>query len=184
MYNISKWFFKLTGWTYTGGLPAGCKKAIMIAAPHTSNWDIIYARAAFFLMGIPVRFTIKKEWMKGPIGPIVRLFGGLAIDRNPKGVKKISMTQAMVNLFKSHDELVILITPEGTRGYAPEWRTGFYYAAQGADVPILLGYLDYAKKEAGVGPAVIPDGNIDQQVQEIKNFYRTKTGKFPEQGVK
>ena len=183
MYWLSRFIFWITGWKFKGNVPEEHRKAVMIAAPHTSNWDIMYARAAFYLMRLPVRFTIKKEWIKSPIGPIVNAFGGIPIDRNPQGKMKISMVQAMINLFEERDELIIMVTPEGTRKYQPKWKTGFYRVAEGAGVPIFLGYLDYANKVAGVGPYIIPNGKIDEQIEEIKAFYRTKKGKYPEQGV-
>ncbi|MGK7389437.1 MAG: 1-acyl-sn-glycerol-3-phosphate acyltransferase [Candidatus Cyclobacteriaceae bacterium M2_1C_046] len=181
MYWLSKLFFRLSGWSFKGGVSHS--KAVVIAAPHTSNWDLVYARAAFYLMNVPVRFTIKKEWMKGPLGPLLRILGGIGIDRNKTGKMKRSMVEAMIDLFDEHEELIIMVTPEGTRSYAPKWKTGFYFVAQGAGVPIYLGYLDYANKEAGIGPYIIPTGEVDEQIEEIKDFYRTKKGKFPEKGI-
>ena len=184
MLWLAKLLFWITGWTFKGNVAKKYRKAVMIAAPHTSNWDIVYARAAFYLMGIPVRFTIKKEWMKGPLGALLKALGGVGIDRNKTGKMKVSMVEAMIDLFESREELIILITPEGTRSYAPEWKTGFYYVAQGAGVPIFLGYLDYANKEAGIGPHIFPNGKIEEQIEEIKSFYRTKKGKYPEKGIR
>lgn len=158
MYWLSKLLFRITGWSFKGGVPKEYRKAVMIAAPHTSNWDIMFARAAFYLMRIPVRFTIKKEWMRTPLGPLLRALGGIAVDRNRTGAMKVSMVEAMIDLFKDHDELIILVTPEGTRSYVQEWKSGFYDVALGAGVPVFLGYLDYAKKEAGVGPYIFPNG--------------------------
>ncbi len=153
----------------------------MVAAPHTSNWDLLYARAAFFLMGIPVRFTVKKEWVDNPlVGGLMRSLGALAVDRS----RNNSLVDGMVKLFNEREELIIMITPEGTRKYQPKWRKGFYFVAQGANVPILLGFLDYKNKEAGVGPAVYPTGDYEADLEKIKAYYRTKTGRYPEQGVR
>lgn len=177
--------FKVTGWKTQGGLPKGIHKAVMVAAPHTSNWDFIYARAALFIMRIPVRFTIKKEWLRFPLSLILNPLGALPIDRTPKekGKKKQSTVQVMTNLFKKHDRLIILVTPEGTRKRVDKWKTGFYYVALHADVPIILAYLDYAKKEAGIGPVLQPTGNIEADIEAAKSFYRKVTPKFPEQGI-
>ena len=90
----------------------------------------------------------------------------------------------MVGLFRQYDPLIMLITPEGTRKYQPKWRKGFYYTALEAGVPIALGFLDYGRKEAGVGPLIRPTGDYEKDVEEIKAFYRTKQGRFPEQGVR
>lgn len=156
----------------------------MTAAPHTSNWDIVYTRAAFFLLDLPIKFTIKREWTRFPMGLILKPIGAIPIDREYRNGKKVSMVEAMAKLFDQYEELIVLVTPEGTRQYAPTWKTGFYRVAEQADVPILLGYLDYQKKIAGVGPVLYPTGDIDADVATIKDFYRTITGRHPDQGVR
>lgn len=152
----------------------------MIAAPHTSNWDFLFARCAFYLMDVDLRFTIKKEAMVGPLGWLLHKMGALPVDRS----KNNSLVSAMVEILNKSDRMVIMITPEGTRKYQPRWRKGFYHTAVEAKVPIILGYLDYPNKEAGVGPIFYPTGNLEADIEEIKAFYRTKKGKYPEQGVR
>jgi 1-acyl-sn-glycerol-3-phosphate acyltransferase len=177
----------LTGWKKVGQYPDNTPKSVMIAAPHTSNWDFFYARAAFFLLRIPVKTTIKKEAMFFPMNLILKSFGVIPVDRNKKvgGLsKKNSMVDAMIQLFDERDELVIMITPEGTRKYVPRWKTGFYHVAKRANVPIILGYLDYKKKHAGIGPVIYPGEDIDQDLKTIMDFYRGVSGKYPEQGVR
>ena len=156
----------------------------MSAAPHTSNWDIVYTLAVFRLLELPLKFTIKKEWMRFPFGLILRPFGALPIDREYPNGKKVSMVQTMIELFNQYDELIVLVTPEGTRQYAPEWKTGFYRVAEGAHVPILLGFLDYKEKRAGIGPVIYPTGDMEADIAAMKDFYRTITGRHPEQGVR
>jgi 1-acyl-sn-glycerol-3-phosphate acyltransferase len=178
--------FKITGWKISGTYPQGLKKCVMIAAPHTSNWDLLFARAAFFILEVPVRYTIKKEIMKFPLGNILAALGAIPIDRSKKNKvgKKNSVVEAMIDLYNERDRLVIMITPEGTRKYAPKWKTGFYHIAVGANVPIVLGFLDYKRKLAGIGPTVYPTGNLEEDIEKIKEFYRGITAKYPEQGVK
>lgn len=179
--STARLLFAVTGWKLASRMPPGVTHAVMIAAPHTSNWDLIFARGAFYLMDVPVRFTVKKEWVDHwLLGGLVRSVGALAVDRS----KNNSLVDAMVNLFRTHEHLVLLITPEGTRKYQPKWRKGFYYTALEAHVPIALGYLDYARKEAGVGPIFTPTGDYEKDLEEIKAFYRTKQGRFPDQGVR
>jgi 1-acyl-sn-glycerol-3-phosphate acyltransferase len=184
---LSKLLFKVSGWKLIGEMPEGCRKAVMIAAPHTSYWDLVYARAAFFMMDIPVRYTIKKEMMKSPLAPLLKSLGAIPIDRQKvktDGIdQKESLTEAMVRLFEKREELVVLVTPEGTRKRVETWKSGFYYVALGANVPIILGFLDYKTKEAGIGPAIIPSGNWEEDIEKIMSFYRNKTAKHPEQGV-
>lgn len=184
---IAQFCFWLTGWKKVGKYPENTPKSVMIAAPHTSNWDFFYARAAFFLLGIPVKTTIKKEAMFFPMNLILKSFGVIPIDRSKKSSalsKKNSMVDAMVQLFKERNELVIMITPEGTRKYVPRWKTGFYHVAKRANVPIILGYLDYKKRHAGIGPVIYPGDDIDHDMKTIMDFYRGVTGKYPEQGVR
>jgi 1-acyl-sn-glycerol-3-phosphate acyltransferase len=182
---LSKWIFRLSGWKVVGGFPPEVKKAVMVAAPHTSNWDFLYARCAFYIMEVPLKYTIKKELMKFPFGPILKSIGAIPIDRGPKkGLGKRSMVDAMVDMFDGRDQLVVLVTPEGTRKYAPKWKSGFYRVAEQAGVPIVLGYLDYEKKEAGVGPVFLTTGDMEKDMEEIMAFYRTKKARYPENGVR
>ena len=185
MKFLSKIVFWITGWKFVSVWPKDLKKAVLIAIPHTSNWDLLYARAAFYLMDVPVKFTIKKEVMVGPLGWFIKALGGIAIDRKRiPGGRKQTYTEAMINMLKTEDELVIMVTPEGTRSYAPRWKSGFYHIALGAEVPVVVGYLDYKKKEAGIGPIITPDGNMDDQIEEMKVFGRTVTAKYPDQGIR
>ncbi|MFC6999606.1 lysophospholipid acyltransferase family protein [Rufibacter roseus] len=177
---LAKVIFKVSGWRLQGNIPSDLKKAVMIAAPHTSNWDFVYARAAFYLMDIPVRMTIKKEAFFFPVGNLISAMGAIPVDRK----KNNNLVNFMVDLFNHHDQMIMMVTPEGTRKYQPRWKKGFYHAATGAGVPIVLGYLDYAKKEAGIGPVIYPTGNYEEDLEKIQAFYRTVTPKYPEHGVK
>ncbi len=186
MKLLSRFLFWITGWKLEGKFPEGVKKVVITAAPHTSNWDFVYARAAFYLLEVPLNYTIKKEFMVGPLGWMLKSMGAIPIDRSPKkpGEKRQSTVDAMAALFQSRDELAVMVTPEGTRKYVPEWRTGFYYTAIKGGVPIVLGFLDYKHKIAGIGPTIYPSGNVEEDIEKMKAFYRTKTGKYPELGVK
>ncbi|WP_114783408.1 1-acyl-sn-glycerol-3-phosphate acyltransferase [Botryobacter ruber] len=178
---LSKVIFKVAGWKLVGNLTPELRRCVMIAAPHTSNWDFIYARAAFYLMDAPIRFTIKKEFMGFPFGGLLKSMGALPVDRS----KNTRMVDAMIRIFKeTPGDMCVMVTPEGTRKYQPRWRMGFYHVALGAGVPIVLGYLDYERKEAGIGPAIYPSGNVEEDMEKILAFYRTKKGKYPEKGVR
>src|SRR5690554_1388291 len=185
MKSLARFVFWIAGWKVTGRWPDGLKKAVLIAIPHTSNWDLLYARAAFYILEVPVRFTIKKEVMVGPLGWLIKGLGGIAIDRRKSaGKRKQTYTQAMISMLKEMDQLVIMVTPEGTRSYSPKWKTGFYHIAMGAEVPVVIGYLDYKLKEAGIGPMIVPSGNLNEDIEIMKKFGRTVTPKFPENGIK
>lgn len=185
-----KWFFRilgktiiwLSGWKVDQHLKADFKRCVMVAAPHTSNWDFILARAAFEVMEIPVRFTIKKEWVDGPLGFLMRALGAIGIDRRPKnaGEPRLSYVEGMIRLFEETGNLVVLVTPEGTRSKATEWKTGFYHVAKAAGVPIALGYLDYRRKVAGIGKVLKVSDSMEKDMHEIMEFYAGVQGKFPE----
>jgi len=181
-YYIGKFIFFLLGWKLVSPPPGNLRRCVMIAAPHTSNWDFVIARAAFAIMRIPVKFTIKKEWFRFPFNLFFNFMGGIAIDRSPKepGKPRRSSTEAMAELFEQHKDLVVLVTPEATRKKQTEWKTGFYYVAKTAHVPIACGWLDYARKHAGVGLIIEPGENMEQDLKQIMNFYRNISAKFPE----
>ena len=179
---LAKLFFKLTGWTINPVVPPEAQRCMMIAAPHTSNWDYIFMRIGFFVLDIPMRVAIKDFWLKFPFGLIVKPLGGLGIDRSPKkeGEERPSYTQQMANFFKTHDNIAIVIAPEGTRSLRTEWKLGFYHAAKMAGVPITFGYLDYKKKEAGVGGVIHPTDDIEADMKKIMEFYSKIAPKFKE----
>ena len=181
--RLAKWLLRLSGWQLNPDIPEAVQHCVIIAAPHTSNWDIYYARLGFYLMGVPMKFTIKKEWTRFPLNLLVEPLGGLPIDRSPRGKKgeRPSYTQLMAELLQEYDRIAMMVTPEGTRSKRTKWRTGFYYAALEANVPICFGYLNYAKKEAGVGGPVYPTGDREADMKKIMDFYRDIPGRFPEQ---
>jgi len=181
--NLAEKALKLMGWETDNHWPENLSQCVMIAAPHTSNWDALYARLALKALGFNVRITIKDSYMQFPLGPFVRAMGGIGIDRRPKqaGEPRPSMVQVMIDLFKQHPELVMLVTPEGTRARQEQWKTGFYYVAVNAGVPIALAYMDYEQKKAGVGKIIHPTGNFEEDMAEIMDFYAGIQAKFPEE---
>ncbi|MFV5383729.1 1-acyl-sn-glycerol-3-phosphate acyltransferase [Acinetobacter junii] len=172
----------LMGWEIDNHWDLDIDQCVMIAAPHTSNWDALYARLALKALGVNVRLTIKDSYMKFPFGPFVRAMGGIGIDRSAKqeGQERQSMVQLMSDLFKTHPKLVMLVTPEGTRAKQEQWKTGFYHVAVNAGVPIALAYMDYAKKKTGIGKIVYPSGDYQKDMTEIMAFYAEINAKFPE----
>jgi 1-acyl-sn-glycerol-3-phosphate acyltransferase len=180
--KLAEQSLKMMGWEIDNHWPLDLDQCVMIAAPHTSNWDALYARLALKALGVNVRLTIKDSYMKFPFGPFVRALGGIGIYRTPKaeGEPRPSMVQVMTDLFKDHPKLVMLVTPEATRAKQEQWKTGFYHVATGAGVPIALAYMDYAKKKTGVGKIVYPTGDYEKDMAEIMDFYSQINAKFPE----
>lgn len=183
MKSIKKWLagkiFTALGWKTEGEIPPNLKKYVIIAAPHTSNWDFFYGRLYFYMKDIPMKFLIKKELFFFPLNILLKTLGGIPVDRQ----KSSNLTLQLAHEFKKHDELALLITPEGTRKYNPHWKKGFYFIAKEAGIPIVLGYIDYEKKIGGIGPVFYPSGNAEKDIEEIRAFYFDKKGKYPENGV-
>jgi 1-acyl-sn-glycerol-3-phosphate acyltransferase len=176
MTHIARFILRLLGWNIYVRAPLDIPKAVIIMAPHTSNWDFILGRLAFFCYRISPRILIKKEAFTPWLGRVLRWLGGIPVDRrhSQNTVKEIS------RCFNKNDRFYLLITPEGTRRKVKNWKRGFYFIALNAKVPIFFGFLDYRKKEGGIGMMMEPSGNFEADFKIIENFYRDKTARHPE----
>jgi len=179
MKTISRFLLWALGWKIDGAIPFGEKKAVIVAAPHTSNWDFIIGRLAYFVMGVKVRFLIKNEVFVWPFGRLVKTLGGIPIDRS----RSNDMVRQISKLFEENESLFVVITPEGTRSLVTRWKKGFYYIACEAKVPVVLAYLDYKNKQGGIGPVFFPSGEYEKDIEIIRNFYKDKAGRHPEKFV-
>ncbi len=168
---------RLAGWKVTAAIPEGVNKAVVIMAPHTSNWDFVIGRLAFASVGIRIYLMIKKEAFFFPLGPILRALGGIPVDRRHSQNTVITVTHH----FEQAGRFFLVITPEGTRKRVERWKKGFYFIAQTARVPIALGYLDYKLKEGGIGPIIHPSGDFEKDFARIREFYRGKHARHPGQ---
>ena len=173
--SIAVLFLRLKGWKTRGTLPPGVTKCVMIAAPHTSNWDLPYTLMVAFALRINIYWMGKESIFKPPFRGLMKWMGGIPVDRS----KSNDLVAASAQQLREADELIIIVPPEGTRSKAVYWKTGFYWIAHGAGVPIMLGFLDFAKKEGGFRQMFTPTGNIDQDMVEIKKFYAGVTGCKP-----
>ena len=167
--------YKASGWKFVNKVPDELRSFVFLGAPHTSNHDFVPGLALCHLMKRNTRFVIKNEWMRFPYGFFMRQAGALGINRS----KAKSSVKAMADLFVENKDLVMLIAPEGTRRPTGNWKTGFYYIAKEAGVPIVLGYADYAKKEGGFGKVIYPT-DFEKDMKEIMEFYKDVKGKHPE----
>jgi 1-acyl-sn-glycerol-3-phosphate acyltransferase len=171
-------FLKLTGWRIEGELPANARKCVLIAAPHTSNWDLPYTLMAAFVLRLNVYWMGKASIFKPPFGPLMRWLGGIAVQRESSN----NLVAASVAALKAADGPVqLIVPPEGTRGKTTQWKTGFYYIALGAELPILLAFMDYTHKRAGLGPVFQPSGDIERDMNAIKAYYAPLRGKNAQQ---
>jgi 1-acyl-sn-glycerol-3-phosphate acyltransferase len=173
--GLSKFYLKLIGWRKVGRLPE-FPRYVLIAAPHTSNWDAPISLAIVFAMRIKACWLVKHTAFRWPFRGLLGWLGAIPIDRT----KSTDVVTQMVEELKKRAELVLMLSPEGTRKKVTRWKTGFYHIARGAGVPLVLAFLDYARKEGGLGPTVYPTGNLQADMAEILGFYATITGKHPE----
>lgn len=168
-------YHKLLGWKSVVTAP-DYDKYIICAAPHTSNWDFIIGKLFYAAIGRETGFMMKKEWFFFPLGALLRYMGGVPVYRG----KKTSMVEQVSNEIKKRKTFHLAITPEGTRSANPNWKKGFYYIAMKADIPIILVGIDYKTKTISAEKVVIPSGDIDKDMREIKIYFKQFTGKNPE----
>ena len=150
-------------------------KCVMIAAPHTTNWDFPLTLAIARVSGVKIRWLGKDALFKGPMGPIMRRLGGVAIDRTAPG----GMVTSLAEEFTKHDELVLVVPAEGTRTKTEHWKSGFYRIAEAAGVPIVTAFVDRSTRSGGFGPVVRPSGDISADMDRFREFYADKEGLKP-----
>ncbi|MGE5415725.1 MAG: 1-acyl-sn-glycerol-3-phosphate acyltransferase [Acidobacteriota bacterium] len=173
MKSISKAYYRATGWRVEGRIPSDIPRCMIIGVPHTSNYDFGYARGLFYIIDRPVKYIVKEELLQTPLGWFFKATGAIGVSRD----KSQNMVARMVELFESSENMCILLSPEGSRQSSGKWRTGFYYAALQAQVPIVLATLDYKKKTAYVGFSVYPTGDYEQDMEQVKEYFQGITPK-------
>lgn len=174
--NLAGWLLKIFGWSVEITVP-DLPKCIICVAPHTSNWDFIIGKLAYSSVGRDAGFLMKSAWFFWPLGYFFRAIGGIPVERREKGV---SLTKVVVEKFRNTQKMQLAITPEGTRSRQPNWHTGFLHIAIEANVPIMLGVLDFGKKQVRVTDEFLPTGNIEEDLKKVKEFYRDIKGKYPD----
>ena len=166
--------FACAGWRATGR-PPQTPKFVVIAAPHTSNWDFLYTLCLAFIYRLRPRIMMKASWFFWPLAPVFRWLGAIPIDRS----RSRNVVAQSVAAFARAREMVLVVPPAGTRKRVMRWKSGFYHIAHGARVPIAMGFLDYRRKVGGFGPALHPTGDIDADMRRIRRFYDPIAGKYP-----
>ncbi len=177
--RFSVFMFTINGWTAVQENPPP-RKAVIIAAPHTSNWDFLYYFGLLNKLKISSYWIGKDTLFKWPWGDMMRRLGGVPVDR----FKSHNMVDAMVREFERRDDFLLTIPPEGTRGAGKQWRTGFYYIALQAKVPLIIGLMDYQKKTGGLGPSFMPSGDYQADMKILSDFYHSVTPKYPEKAMR
>lgn len=172
-------FYRAQGWQAVSHGPIP-KKAVIIAAPHTSNWDFVYFLGLTRDLGISPSFMAKRQLFRWPLGRFMRDMGGVQINREAGG----NYVQAMIDEFARRDEFLLTIAPEGTRRSVGQWRTGFYHIAMGAGVPLIVGMMDYAKRMGGLAQAFMPTGDYAADMARIAHHYHATTPRHPHKAMK
>lgn len=180
--SVMRWlslaYLKLAGWTVEGALPAQARVSVFIAAPHTSNWDLPFTLMAAFALRLDIYWMGKEEIFKPPFRGLMMWLGGVPVRRSQSNNLVAASAQALKD---ATQPMQLVVPPEGTRSKVRYWKSGFYHIALAANVPIVLSYLDFGRKRLGLGPVLIPSGDLEADMRTIKAFYAPIRGKNPDQ---
>ncbi len=172
--GVSLAWLRLAGWTVQGALPEQARKSVFIAAPHTSNWDLPYTLFAAFALRLTPYWMGKASIFRFPFGGLMRFLGGIPVDRSKSNNLVAASADALV---AADGPVQLIVPPEGTRSKTIYWKTGFYWIAVTAKLPIVMAYMDYPRKLVGLGPLFTPTGDVETDMAEIKRYYAQYKGK-------
>ena len=164
---------RMAGWRIEGH-PPDRRRFVLIAAPHTSNWDLALMLLMSVRYEVPIRWLGKESLFRGPVGWLLRRVGGIPVRRSEPS----QLVAHLAEMFEERDEFVLVVAPTGTRSRTDHWKSGFYRIAEAASVPIVCGYLDYATKVGGFGPEVLPSSDVRADMDRIREFYARKQGRY------
>ena len=173
MRLLSKLIFRITGWKVEGEFPPG--RYVVVGAPHTSNWDFLYGLAALYILQGNVKYLIKKEWFFWPLGSFFRFTGGIPVDRS----RSTGFTEELKEQLYKYEDMKLVFPAEGTRSSVERWKTGFYHTAKNAELPIIMAYLDYGRKVAGVDEPFTPTDQ-EKDFARMEEFFKNITPCIPE----
>jgi 1-acyl-sn-glycerol-3-phosphate acyltransferase len=172
---LSVALLRLGGWRVEGRPPVA-PKYVLIAAPHTSNWDFLWVLTFAGYYGVRIRWIGKHTLFRPPFGWLMRALGGIPVQRG----RRQSLVREMAAALDAAGSMCLVVPVEGTRARVTHWKSGFYHIARSAGVPIVMGYLDYGGKRGGFGPALVPSDDVVRDMDALRAFYADKTGKHPE----
>jgi 1-acyl-sn-glycerol-3-phosphate acyltransferase len=177
-YWIGRAVLKMMRFEMRGEIP-NVQRWVLIAYPHTSNWDLPVMLAVAFCYDLPLRWIGKHTLFKPPFGTLMRMLGGLSVDRRSRH----NTVEQIAEIFEQHraagKPLVLAVPPEGTRGPVTHIKSGFYHMAAAANVPMIMGYLDWGRRISGAGPAVMPSGDMEADMEPFRRFAKDIVGKYP-----
>jgi 1-acyl-sn-glycerol-3-phosphate acyltransferase len=172
---IGRTVLRIMGWRIEGELPS-VPKAVLIAAPHTSNWDFVIGVAAKFDLELLVSWLGKHTLFRKPFGFFFRWLGGIPVERDTSH----GVVHESIRRVQQHDQFLLALSPEGTRKKVKRWKTGFYQIAKGADIPIIPVAFDYSRKVIQIGALLHPSNSIEEDFLILERFYSTSQGKHSE----
>jgi 1-acyl-sn-glycerol-3-phosphate acyltransferase len=172
---IAKAILKVGGWEIVGSKPQ-VPKAVVVAAPHTSNWDGFWGLVCRVALDVEIHFFAKQSLFWFPLNVLLRALGGIPLDRKRAG----SAVNQAIEMFRNSESFYFGLAPEGTRSRVDHWKSGFYRIAEGADVPVILGFLDYGKRRIGLGPTLELSGDWQKDLEFCGEFYKDIQGRWPE----
>ncbi|HOC43663.1 MAG TPA: lysophospholipid acyltransferase family protein [Thermoanaerobaculales bacterium] len=169
----ARWALRAWRWRFDGNLP-DVAKAVAIVVPHTSNWDFVLGILGVFAVGVQVSFLGKHTLFRPPFGGVMRWLGGIPVDRrSSKGA-----VEQIVTLFRDREQLVVGLSPEGTRKRVARWRTGFYHIAAGAGCPIVPIAFDWGSRTIRFGEPLLPSGDLDADLEVLRRFFANARGRI------
>ena len=174
-YYFGRLILLLTGWRVEGDAPM-TKNMLVIAAPHTSNWDAVLLIGAAYSLHLRINWLVKNNLFVPVLGQLLTFFGGIPVERS----RSTNMVQRLAAQIKGSDGTALDVPPTGTRSYTEYWKSGFYRIALEANIPVVCGYLDYRRKVAGLGPSFYLTGDVKQDMDQIRAFYAPINAKYPE----
>jgi 1-acyl-sn-glycerol-3-phosphate acyltransferase len=174
--GVTRWIgralLRLGRWRIAG-TPPSAPRYVLIAFPHTSNWDFVWVLAFAWALGVRISWMGKEEMFRWPFGGLARRLGGIPVCRGARA----NQVEQLVARFRAADRLTLVVPAEGTRSWVPRWKSGFYHIARAADVPVVLGFLDYGRRIGGFGPAVRLTGDVRRDMDGVRAFYAPMRGK-------
>lgn len=173
--GMARLCLRLIGWRAVGSAPA-LDRYVVIAAPHTSNWDGALLLLFGFVFQMRVRWLVKNTIFWWPLGPLLLRLGAIPVERT----RRTNAVQRLADQIRAADRFVLAVPPEGTRALREHWKSGFYHIAKAAGVPIVCSFLDFGRREGGIGPIVAATGDIAADMDVFRSFYADKLGRFPE----
>ena len=173
-YAVGRAVLSAFGWREEGSVP-DAPRFVLIAAPHTTWWDLPFSLGVGYVMDLDIVWVGKHTLFEGPFGGFMRWLGGVPVDRRSSH----NYVQQIADLIRSRDRIMLMIAPEGTRRFTPYWKSGFYWIAHSAQVPIVCAFLDYKRRRGGLGPVITPTGDPRADMDQIRAFYATVTAKHP-----